>query len=127
MKPIAELETFENETARFDSLMSFKIQKILLVSSIYDIYNLREDGQLTDLLLSEYAEFRLSSAPVIKRVDSGSSALEELKETEYDLIIVLRTLTDIKPEEFSRFSTTCSSGTANQKCCSPSSNWWRTR
>ncbi len=100
MNPIAELETFEYETARFDSLMSFKIQKVLLVSSLYDIYNLREDGRLTDLLLAEYAEFRLSSAPSIKRVDSGSSALQALKESEFELIIVLRTLTDIKPAEF---------------------------
>ena len=69
MKSIAELETFEFESARFDSLMSFKIQNILLVSSLYDIYNLREDGQLADMLLAEYAEFRLSSAPTIKRVD----------------------------------------------------------
>ena len=43
MSSIAELETFEHESARFDSLMSFKIQNILLVSSLYDIYNLRED------------------------------------------------------------------------------------
>ena len=52
MSSIAELETFENESARFDSLMSFKIQKILLVSSLYDIYNLREDGRLTDMPVS---------------------------------------------------------------------------
>ena len=102
MNQIAELLAFEDEAARFDSLMSFKIQSILLVSSLYDIYNLREDGQLTNLLLSEYAEFRLSSAPTIKRVDSGSSALKALKESKYELIIVLRTLTDIKPAEFSR-------------------------
>ncbi|MFC1720040.1 PEP/pyruvate-binding domain-containing protein [Pseudomonadota bacterium] len=102
MKTIAELETFENETARFDSLMSFRIQNILLVSSLYDIYNLREDGQLTNQLLAEYAEFRLSSAPAIKRVDSASSALEALRESKFELIIVLRTLTDIKPAEFSK-------------------------
>jgi hypothetical protein len=72
MNPIAELETFENETARFDSLMSFKIQNILLVSSLSDIYNLHEDGQLTDLLVAEYAEFR--SAQGIKiRADHRSS------------------------------------------------------
>ena len=102
MNPIAELETFEYESARFDSLMSFKIQNILLVSSLYDIYNLREDGQLADMLLAEYAEFRLSSAPTITRVDSGTSALEALKESKYELIIVLRTLTDINPSDFSR-------------------------
>ena len=101
MGSIAELETFENESARFDSLMSFKIQNILLVSSLYDIYNLREDGQLTDMLLAEYAEFRLSSAPSITRVDSGTSALKALKESEYELVIVLRTLSDIDPAEFS--------------------------
>jgi len=100
MNSIAELETFENETARFDSLMSFRIQNILLVSSVYDIYNLREDGQLTNMLLAEYAEFRLSSAPAIKRVDSGSSALQALKESKFELIIVLRTLTDITPTDF---------------------------
>ena len=101
MSSIAELETFENESARFDSLMSFRIQNILLVSSLYDIYNLREDGQLTDMLLAEYAEFRLSSAPSIKRVDSGASALEALEESDYELVIVLRTLSDIGPGEFS--------------------------
>ena len=102
MNPIAELETFEHETARFDSLMSFKIQNVLLVSSLYDTYNLHEDGQLTNLLLAEYADFRLSSAPAITRVDSGISALEALKESKFELIIVLRTLTDINPSEFSR-------------------------
>jgi len=102
MGSIAELETFENESTRFDSIMSFKIQNILLVSSLYDIYNLREDGQLTDMLLAEYAEFRLSSAPAIKRVDSGASALEALKESEFELVIVLRTLSDIDPVTFTR-------------------------
>jgi DNA-binding NarL/FixJ family response regulator len=102
MKSLAELETFEYESARFDSLMSFKIQNILLVSSLYDIYNLREDGQLTDMLLAEYAEFRLSSAPNIKRVDSGESALEALAEAKYEMVIVLRTLSDIEPNTFSR-------------------------
>ncbi len=100
MKSIAELEAFEHESARFDSLMAFRIQNILLVSSLYDIYNLREDGQLADMLLSEYAEFRLSSAPVITRVDSGLSALEALKESHFELIIVLRTLTDMEPSDF---------------------------
>jgi len=102
MNSIAELETFEHESARFDSLMAFRIENILLVSSLYDIYNLREDGQLADMLLSEYAEFRLSSAPSIRRVDSGASALLALEESPFQLVIVLRTLSDIDPESFSR-------------------------
>ena len=101
MKSIAELEAFEHESARFDSLMAFRIQNVLLVSSLYDIYNLREDGQLADMLLSEYAEFRLSSAPVITRVDSGLSALEALQDSKFELIIVFRTLTDMESSDFS--------------------------
>ena len=102
MSSIAELETFEHESARFDSLMAFRIENILLVSSLYDIYNLREDGQLTDMLLSEYAEFRLSSAPAIRRVDSAASALKALEKSKYELVIVLRTLNDMDPADFSR-------------------------
>jgi DNA-binding NarL/FixJ family response regulator len=102
MSSIAELETFEIESARFDSLMAFRIENILLVSSLYDIYNLREDGQLTDMLLSEYAEFRLSSAPTIHRVDSAASALEALAESNFQMVIVLRTMNDMDPADFSR-------------------------
>ena len=87
---------------RFDSLMPFRVKNILLVSSLYDLYNLREDGRLTHLVMSEYAELRLSRAPAITRVDSGSNALEALKDNSYDLIIVFRSLTDIESDVFSR-------------------------
>jgi len=102
MKPVIDLKDFEQEPAKFDSLMPFKVRDILLVSSLYDIYSLREDGQLANLVMSEYAELRLSSAPRITRVDSGSNALEALKTASFDLIIVFRSLSDIDSFEFSR-------------------------
>jgi len=102
MKPVIDLKDFEQESAKFDSLMPFKVRDILLVSSLYDIYSLREDGQLANLVMSEYAELRLSSAPMIKRVDSGSSALEALKTNGFDLIIVFRSLHDIDSLDFNR-------------------------
>ena len=101
MNPVTELKNFEHESMHFDSLMPYKVKNILLVSSLYDMYNLREDGQLANLVMSEYAELRLSSAPMIKRVDSGSSALEALKDTSFDLILVFRSLSDIDPAAFS--------------------------
>jgi CheY-like chemotaxis protein len=101
MNPVIELENFEHESARFDSLMPYKVKNILLVSSLYDMYNLREDGQLANMLLSEYAELRLSSAPTIKRVSSGSNALEALKDASFDLVIVFRSLSDVDPSTFS--------------------------
>ncbi len=102
MNPVIDLKDFEQGSAKFDSLMPDKVRDILLVSSLYDIYSLREDGQLANLVMSEYAELRLSSAPMIRRVDSGSSALEALKKTSFDLIIVFRSLSDIDPLEFRR-------------------------
>ena len=102
MKPVIRLTDFEQESAHFDSLMPYKVKNLLIVSSLYDMYNLREDGQLVDMVMSEYAELRLSSAPAIKRVDSGASAIKALKEGNYDLVIVFRSLSDIDPVEFSR-------------------------
>ena len=78
MNRVIDLNDFEQEPAHFDSLMPFKVKDILLVSSLYDIYNLREDGQLANMVMSEYAELRLSRAPTIKRVDSGEGALEAM-------------------------------------------------
>ncbi len=87
---------------QFDSLMPFRVKKILIVSSLYDLYNLREDGRLNTLVMAQYAELRLSRAPTLKRVDSGLNALEVLKTNDFDLIIVFRSLTDIESAEFSR-------------------------
>ncbi len=102
MNPVVELKDFEQESVRFDSLMSFKVKKLLIVSSLYDMYNLREDGQLANMVMSEYAELRLSSAPTIKRVDSGPAALEALEDTSFDLIIIFRSLSEIDPVVFNR-------------------------
>jgi hypothetical protein len=102
MKPVIDLKDFEQGSTKFDSLMPYKVRDILLVSSLYDIYSLREDGQLANLVMSEYAELRLSSAPMITRVGSGSKALEALKARKFDLIIVFRSLSDIDPPDFRR-------------------------
>lgn len=100
MKPVIDLKLFDQEPAHFDALMSFKVKDILLVSSLYDIYSLREDGQLASMVMSEYSELGLSSAPAIKRVGAGLGALKALQEHGFDLIIVFRSLSDIDPLEF---------------------------
>jgi CheY-like chemotaxis protein len=102
MDRIIDLKDFELESAYFDSLMPFKVKDILLVSSLYDIYNLREDGQLANMIMSEYAELQLSRAPAIKRVDSGAGALKTLGENRFDLVIVFRSMNDVDAAEFVR-------------------------
>jgi hypothetical protein len=39
-----------------NSLMSYKVRKVLLVASLYDYFLLEEDGRLTDLLGSAYKQ-----------------------------------------------------------------------
>lgn len=97
-----DLKDYESGAARFDNLMPYKVQSILLISSLYDSYILREDGHLTQLVMSEYAEFNLSNAPSIKRVSAGEDALGLLKTTSFDLVIIFRWLEDIDMAAFTK-------------------------
>ena len=65
-------ETIES----FDSLMPFRVQDILLVSSLYDSFILREDGRLNELLIGESRELNLQQIPGITHVSSCAEALE---------------------------------------------------
>ena len=65
-------ETFEG----FDNLMPFRVQDILLVSSLYDSFILREDGRLNELLIGESRELNLQQIPGITHVSSCSEALD---------------------------------------------------
>ena len=59
----------------FENLMPFRVQDILLVSSLYDSFILREDGRLSELLIEESLELNLQRAPDITHVSTGKEAL----------------------------------------------------
>ena len=59
----------------FESLMPFRVQDILLVSSLYDSFILREDGRLNELLIGESLELNLQQIPGITQVSTGKEAL----------------------------------------------------
>ena len=81
--PDAEMQ-FEG----FDNLMPFRVQEILLVSSLYDSFILREDGRLNELLVSESQDLHLQQIPRITHVSSCSEALERAKsERRFNLIL----------------------------------------
>jgi len=94
-KPNIDLKDYESGFARFDSLMPFKVNDILLVSSLYDSFILEEDGHIAQLILNEYIELNLSFAPQIKRVSDGREALKLLQQHKFDLVMVFRKLGDI--------------------------------
>ncbi len=66
----------ENLFEGFENLMPFRVHDILLVSSLYDSFILREDGRLNELLLKESLDLHLQNVPGISHVSSGSEALE---------------------------------------------------
>jgi CheY-like chemotaxis protein len=92
----ARLEGFEN-------LMPFKVQNILLVSSLYDSFILREDGRLNELLIDESLELNLQQIPGITHVSSCSEALELARsQPRFNLIVTNLTVADMTAAELAR-------------------------
>ena len=56
----------------FQDLMQQRVQDIVLVASPYDSFILEEDGQLYELILSEFLELDLRHTPGLHRVSSGA-------------------------------------------------------
>jgi hypothetical protein len=100
MNPEIDLKNYETGLARFDSLMSYRVKDILIISSMYDSFILEEDGQLAQLISGKYIELNLSSAPHIRKCTTGKEALSILSEQHFDLVIVVRRLSDIEMVDF---------------------------
>lgn len=72
----------------FDHLMPFRVQDILLVSSCYDSFILREDGRLNELLIGESLDLHLQQIPCITHVSSCWEALALARsEPRFNLIV----------------------------------------
>jgi CheY-like chemotaxis protein len=87
----------------FEELMPFRVQEILLVSSLYDSFILREDGRLNELMLGESVDLDLRQTPGIAHVESGAKALElALSHPYYNLIIANLQFSDMDAAELAR-------------------------
>jgi len=72
----------------FQDLMPYRVQDILLVSSLYDSFTLQEDGRLNELILGEFLELSLHHTPGLTHVSSGEEALARAEaERRFNLII----------------------------------------
>jgi CheY-like chemotaxis protein len=80
----------------FENLMPFRVQDILLVSSIYDSFILREDGRLNEILIGQSIELHLQHTPEITHVSTAAEALELARsQRRYNLIIANVHLNDM--------------------------------
>jgi CheY-like chemotaxis protein len=72
----------------FENLMPYRVQDILLVSSLYDSFILREDGRLNEMLIGESYELNLQHVPRITHVKTGGEALQLARsDSRFNLIV----------------------------------------
>ncbi len=87
----------------FENLMPFRVQDILLVSSLYDSFILREDGRVNELLIGESLELNLPHLPGITHVSSYAEALALARsESRFNLIVTNLTVGGMSAAEFAR-------------------------
>lgn len=84
------------------SLMNYRVNKILEVSTFYDGFILEDDGQLSQQLINQFHKLYLSNIPEITNVPTGEEALSSIDKNEYDLIVTMLRIGDISPYDLSR-------------------------
>ena len=98
----ASLLEYRPQYSEFRLLMQERITEVLLVSSIYDSFILEEDARLSDQIFEEFHNLNLRTLPRISRASSVTEALTMVREQKFDLVITMRHLGDVDPNEFAK-------------------------
>ncbi|MBU2511359.1 phosphoenolpyruvate synthase/pyruvate phosphate dikinase [bacterium] len=77
-------------------LTAYKIRDILLISSLYNIFNMEEGGILASQINNEYKGLRLENPPRILGVSSMDDALSLLKEKDFDMVLIVPHLNGVE-------------------------------
>ncbi len=102
-KKLIKEYSYLNRFKIFQNLMRYRVREILLVSSLYDSFILEEEGQLYEMILSQYQTMNLSQAPSITQVSSAKEALKMAKEQKrFDLIITTPNIMDMSVVDFAQ-------------------------
>jgi len=104
VRPIAApILDAEERFEGFENLMPFRVQNILLVSSLYDSFILREDGRLNELLIDESLELNLRQIPSITHVSSCAEAVELARANpQFNLIVTNLAVGDMNAAQLAR-------------------------
>jgi CheY-like chemotaxis protein len=104
LRPIAApILDAEERFEGFENLMPFRVQNILLVSSLYDSFILREDGRLNELLIDESLELNLRQIPGITHVSSCAEALDLASSNpQFNLIVTNLAVGDMDAAQLAR-------------------------
>ncbi|HLQ66771.1 MAG TPA: hypothetical protein VK123_05995, partial [Candidatus Limnocylindrales bacterium] len=92
-----------NPFQAFQDLMPFRVQDILLVSSLYDSFTLQEDGRLNELIAGEFLELSQYHTPGLTHVSTGAEALSLARaERRFNLILTTLSPADMDAVEIAR-------------------------
>ncbi len=83
------ISDFDPHFKIFHDLMPFKVQEILLISSLYDAFIMEEDGSIATRLITEYHGLNLSKPPKITRVSSAVEALALISKKKFEMVITM--------------------------------------
>ena len=72
-----------------DSLIGFRIRRILMICSNYDAFIMEEDGRIESQIRKEYIDLNLSDPPKFTWSNSSGRARELLDKEEFDMIICM--------------------------------------
>jgi CheY-like chemotaxis protein len=84
-------------------LMPAQVREILFVSSPYESFIMAEDGQLAELVLSEFLDLNLSYPPKLTHISSGAEAVTLLRRRPpYDLLVTSLHTGDVTAPKLAR-------------------------
>ena len=72
-----------------DSLIDFRIRRILMICSNYDAFIMEEDGRIESRIRKEYIDLNLSGPPKFTWANSSGKARELLDSDDFDMIICM--------------------------------------
>lgn len=95
MNTIEPILLKELQMTDYESLINYRIRKILMICSNYDAFILEEDGQIEAQIYKEYIELNLSNPPKFIWVQTASQAREVLNTVVgIDMVMCMYNVTD---------------------------------
>ncbi|MDD5507598.1 MAG: PEP/pyruvate-binding domain-containing protein [Bacteroidales bacterium] len=85
----------------YHDLMPFMVKEILLVASLYDVYNIEKEGKFAEYVLGEFQQMNLMSIPRITGVSTTEEAMDQLRKKHFDLVILMIGVDKSTPNEIS--------------------------
>ncbi len=101
-KLIDEVSDLESSFKIYHELMSWKVRRILLVSSPYDAWIMEEDGRLSEHIINEYRGLNLSHPPQLHWVSTAEEAFKRLEEKRYQMVITMPRIADMDALAFAK-------------------------